>query len=736
MEGSSRRTLSSETSRGTSCYRAPELLLDDNPHYTNKVDIWAVGCILYELILRKRAFQYDWSIFKYAESGKEFELLLTTQVVPDDRKREFLAKIMKELLDVDPKKRPKARDLYERLISWGLDGVFTINRTGTDVSEVATVMDQPRVPEAAVPSGGLLPPYVFATDAAQPDANQSQELLKTDNPLLPPEKGKPDGAHVDGHPPPVLSTANRRLLSSLSRDAAGLRHNPGGVDRPIESTNTLISDSTSKLSQYPQARSEQRTFPSLQATEQFTTIHPSISYDDFLEGRGPSSLAAPLPSPPEPSSSTYSLGTVDRAPGHQPQPSTCYDDAYNDDSGLVDRNTQRSQQSVGESGGGIGVDNPSTLLALDSSDGKVSHSIEESISVPSRSSRTAKQAGNQTEVVLGESGEVFSALDEISEREDGWTRDEEAAPRVTRVLDTVENLTEHFRSGWQTEEEIAHSRPTGPPDIPYVSSTTVGDGGKAKANDYHPINPESRNFNSPNDPVPSQNQSLWRPEFAPGGNSSENEKGGTAEDSKNLPTPQPASDPPPIPANKPLVRGSPRALGFGEPQNPLHPQISTARDMHETLPQDVRLSFGRYKLIRIVPAGIDSFSGRTVLFDPIQRNVNDGEVLMVGRHTDNFVAEHPTGIIFRSRVVSRVHAMIWLTNGQWFLQDVGSSSGTFLTRTDLNHVRLSEPNERSAPCAIEDGDIVQLGTNHKVCAIHCKCADLCFREAPKKFTDA
>jgi E3 ubiquitin-protein ligase DMA1/2 len=115
--------------------------------------------------------------------------------------------------------------------------------------------------------------------------------------------------------------------------------------------------------------------------------------------------------------------------------------------------------------------------------------------------------------------------------------------------------------------------------------------------------------------------------------------------------------------------------------------------------------------IRIVPA-MDSFTRLPLRFDPIDRKVNEGEVLMVGRHTDRLVNEHPTAIVFRSKVVSRSHAKIWFTNGQWFLQDVGSSSGTF-----LNHIRLSPPNADSAPYAIKDGDIVQLGIDFRVCLL-------------------
>lgn len=40
-------------------YRAPELLLDAR-HYTGAVDVWAVGCIMAELLLLRPLFQASW----------------------------------------------------------------------------------------------------------------------------------------------------------------------------------------------------------------------------------------------------------------------------------------------------------------------------------------------------------------------------------------------------------------------------------------------------------------------------------------------------------------------------------------------------------------------------------------------------------------------------------------------------------------------------------------------------
>lgn len=69
-EATSKKAITTRYSQGTSSYRAPELL-DDEPTFTNKVDIWALGCILYELAKGRVAFREDWArasvLFRYLE---------------------------------------------------------------------------------------------------------------------------------------------------------------------------------------------------------------------------------------------------------------------------------------------------------------------------------------------------------------------------------------------------------------------------------------------------------------------------------------------------------------------------------------------------------------------------------------------------------------------------------------------------------------------------------------------
>ncbi|KAH9476286.1 putative E3 ubiquitin-protein ligase dma1 [Psilocybe cubensis] len=118
--------------------------------------------------------------------------------------------------------------------------------------------------------------------------------------------------------------------------------------------------------------------------------------------------------------------------------------------------------------------------------------------------------------------------------------------------------------------------------------------------------------------------------------------------------------------------------------------------------------------IRLVPH-LDT--RRSLRFDAISRDLKEGDpALRIGRFTDRsglgLAAVNALGsnkLAFRSKVVSRAHAEIWVENGgKFFLKDTKSSSGTF-----LNHVRLSPANTESRPFQIKDGDILQLGVDYQ-----------------------
>jgi serine/threonine protein kinase len=57
--------------RGKEGYRAPELLLDSQQSYNKKVDIWSLGCILYELSVGTKPFRTDGATLQFALEKSE-----------------------------------------------------------------------------------------------------------------------------------------------------------------------------------------------------------------------------------------------------------------------------------------------------------------------------------------------------------------------------------------------------------------------------------------------------------------------------------------------------------------------------------------------------------------------------------------------------------------------------------------------------------------------------------------
>jgi pSer/pThr/pTyr-binding forkhead associated (FHA) protein len=113
--------------------------------------------------------------------------------------------------------------------------------------------------------------------------------------------------------------------------------------------------------------------------------------------------------------------------------------------------------------------------------------------------------------------------------------------------------------------------------------------------------------------------------------------------------------------------------------------------------------------IRFTPY-IDMRSNRESLrFAPIERCLRTkDERIKVGRASDRDSGNPYAPVGFGSKVVSRRHCEFWCENGQWFVKDVKSSSGTF-----LNHIRLSAPGMESKAFPLNDGDILQLGIDFK-----------------------
>ncbi|SCV02982.1 LAME_0H06766g1_1 [Lachancea meyersii CBS 8951] len=102
-------------------------------------------------------------------------------------------------------------------------------------------------------------------------------------------------------------------------------------------------------------------------------------------------------------------------------------------------------------------------------------------------------------------------------------------------------------------------------------------------------------------------------------------------------------------------------------------------------------------------------------FEPIVRTAGPCSQLVIGRYTERVresitrIPEHFHPVVFKSKVVSRTHGCFKVDQqGNWYIRDVKSSSGTF-----LNHHRLAPASTMSKDTLLQDGDLLQLGLDFR-----------------------
>ena len=109
-EGTSRRCYTTRYSRGTIGYRAPEMLKEE-ASYNNKVDIWALGCILYEIACRKKAFASDYAVERLAFSEMSVQKPQIPKLPVSKRSQTCLSQLVDAMLDIQWWKRPSTSHL-------------------------------------------------------------------------------------------------------------------------------------------------------------------------------------------------------------------------------------------------------------------------------------------------------------------------------------------------------------------------------------------------------------------------------------------------------------------------------------------------------------------------------------------------------------------------------------------------------------------------------------------------
>lgn len=151
------------------------------------------------------------------------------------------------------------------------------------------------------------------------------------------------------------------------------------------------------------------------------------------------------------------------------------------------------------------------------------------------------------------------------------------------------------------------------------------------------------------------------------------------------------------------------------PANSSAREQTSANETDEVIEDKNGIDKDGFYSVRLTPLIDHSSSASGLYFSPVIRKIKPNTSISIGRYTEkNKAAAHaPQGssapIVFKSKVVSRTHALFQCNeDGQWFLKDCKSSSGTF-----LNHIRLSPASQESTLMPLIDGDIIQLGMDYR-----------------------
>lgn len=106
-----KRLETAEPNQGGAVYYSPETL-GENPIYDPKCDIWALGCILYELVEQEPAFP-DATEMMIASSRRQ---LLIAANGFDMRGQRIVRELINATLEVDMWKRPEASHVLQMVV--------------------------------------------------------------------------------------------------------------------------------------------------------------------------------------------------------------------------------------------------------------------------------------------------------------------------------------------------------------------------------------------------------------------------------------------------------------------------------------------------------------------------------------------------------------------------------------------------------------------------------------------
>ncbi|XP_056675492.1 serine/threonine-protein kinase Nek8 isoform X2 [Monodelphis domestica] len=170
---------------GTPCYISPELC--EGKPYNQKSDIWALGCVLYELASLKRAFEAA------NLPALVLKIMSGTFAPISDRYSTELRQLVLSLLSLDPARRPPLSHIMAQPLC-----IRALLNLYTDVGSV-------RMKRVEKPLGGV-PPMPCGRAGSRPGGARSRgEALNSNTTVRWSRPGVPQGPPRPAIPPPLSS---------------------------------------------------------------------------------------------------------------------------------------------------------------------------------------------------------------------------------------------------------------------------------------------------------------------------------------------------------------------------------------------------------------------------------------------------------------------------------------------------------------------------------------------------
>ncbi|XP_055353970.1 AP2-associated protein kinase 1-like [Paramacrobiotus metropolitanus] len=258
-----RRNLVEEemTRNTTPMYRAPEMLdLYNNYPINEKLDIWALGCILYTLCYMVHPF----------EDSAKLRILNAKYSFPPNRKYEIFNDLISRLLKIDPVTRPN------------IDGVLEILASMAETLNVETNKSL----TVKIPS-----PVVEAPNPGVPQRrNEATENKPT--PTSQPTQSQQQGS--------LFGSVGGGLLGNLVKGGKNIVKNVQQA-----AANLVKEDFSARPAENPSARSQHGRFVSYSESEAESTPNRKISQQpnqevDFVSPPSTRPMPQPSPKPPRP----------------------------------------------------------------------------------------------------------------------------------------------------------------------------------------------------------------------------------------------------------------------------------------------------------------------------------------------------------------------------------------------------------------------------------------------------